>query len=104
MTSAVKPLKQLESHIMSKRAPPTPRRIFHDWTRDPIHPDIVLTPFQKFIRDVDWNASLIGPMNQWPAWLRQQVLIMVADSKPSAIFVGDHQSVIYNESYVLPEP
>lgn len=87
---------------MSRRSPPIARRIFHDWTRDPLHPDIVLTPFQKLTRDVDWSATLVGPMNQWPAWLRQQVLIMMVDSKPGAVLVGDHQTIIYNEAYVLP--
>ncbi|TID18815.1 putative histidine kinase M2QJp [Venturia nashicola] len=92
-------LKQPASHIKPKRSPPTAHRIFHDWTRDPLHPDIVLTPFQKLLRDVDWNVTLVGPMYQWPAWLRQQVLIMVADSKPGAILVGDHQTIIYNEAH-----
>ncbi|RDI88308.1 hypothetical protein Vi05172_g2034 [Venturia inaequalis] len=94
-----KVLNQPASYIMSKRSPPTARRIFHDWTRDPLHPDIVLTPFQKLMRDVDWNSTLVGPMNQWPAWLRQQVLMMVTDSKPACILVGDHQTIVYNEAY-----
>lgn len=68
---------------MSKRAPPTPRRIFHDWTRDPIHPDIVLTPFQQWMRDdVDWNKSPVGPMAKWPPLLRQMVLLIVRDPVP----------------------
>lgn len=68
---------------MSKGVPPTTRRIFHDWTRDPLPPSLVLTPYQRFIRDdVDWNKSPVGPMAQWPPLLRQMVLFIERDPVP----------------------
>jgi hypothetical protein len=74
-----------------------PRRIF-DWTRDPAPEN--LTTHQAFIRNVDWTASPLGPMDQWPDQLRQMVLAIVADPSPAVIYWGDSQTIIYNEAYI----
>lgn len=55
-----------------------------DWTRDP--PPQELTPFQKFIRDIDWKCSPLGPMAFWPDQLRQMVLLIVADPVINPVF------------------
>jgi hypothetical protein len=84
---------------MASAASPSSRpKKFHDWTRDPLPPDLIITPFQQFIRSVDWNKSPVGPMNKWPNWLRQQVLFLVKDPAPAAVYAGQEQTVIYNEA------
>ncbi len=68
-----------------------------DWTRNPAPPD--LTPFQQFTRDVDWKNSPLGPMDSWPAQLRQLVLILMADPTASVVYWGEEQTIVYNEAY-----
>ncbi|QDS77374.1 hypothetical protein FKW77_005719 [Venturia effusa] len=86
---------------MSNTATSTSRRVFHDWTRDPLHPDIVLNPFQRFMReDVDWSKSTVGPMAKWPPSLRQMVLLIERDLVPSVLIWEEH-AIIYNEAYTL---
>jgi hypothetical protein len=85
-----------------------------DWTREP-RPDNI-TPFQKFILDVDWEKSPLGPMKQWPAQLRQMVLLIVQDPSPAGecchlnlpgkllitllvVYWGDDATIVYNEAY-----
>jgi hypothetical protein len=58
-----------------------PRRKIFDWISEP-RPDSI-TPFQKFIVDLDWEKSPLGPMTQWPAQLRQMVLLVVQDPSPA---------------------
>src|ERR1700693_587125 len=81
----------------TRKATTKPKRAIYDWIA---HPDEAkLTPFQKFVRDVDWAKSPLGPMEQWPAQLRQMVLIVVADPTPAVVYWGDETTIVYNESY-----
>lgn len=91
------------------------RKIF-DWTREP-RPDHI-TPFQKFILDVDWEKSPLGPIKQWPIQLRQMVLLIVQDPSPAGeyylfkyvsrneligvavVYWGDDATIVYNEAYI----
>lgn len=74
-----------------------PRRKIFDWIT---YPELVtLTPFQQFIRDIDWEKSPVGPMNQWPSQLREMVLLVVADPGPAVVYWGDKNTIIYNEAY-----
>lgn len=58
-----------------------------------------VTPFQQFILDVDWEKSPIGPMKDWPAQLRQMVLLVVQDPAPAVVYWGDEATIVYNEPY-----
>jgi hypothetical protein len=69
-----------------------------DWTRDPLHENI--TPYQRFVRDVDWTKSPLGPMAQWSEQLRQYVLLIVADPHPAVVYWGESQAIVYNEAYI----
>ena len=69
-----------------------------DWTSSDSTAN--LTPFQKFVCDVDWDASPLGPMAKWPAQLRQTVLLIIADPSPAVVYWGDDQTIVYNEAYV----
>jgi signal transduction histidine kinase/CheY-like chemotaxis protein len=75
------------------------QRIKLDWTRDD-YPINQLTLYQKFVRDVDWTRSPLGPMVLWPEQLRQTVLLVVADPEPAVLYWGDIQATIYNEAYI----
>ncbi|QDS76178.1 hypothetical protein FKW77_007979 [Venturia effusa] len=83
---------------MSSSSKPGKLRKLFDWTRDP--PPGELTAHQRFIRDVDWTKSPLGPMDRWPDQLRQMVLAIVADPDPAVIYWGDSQAIVYNEAYI----
>ncbi|KAF1992547.1 hypothetical protein K402DRAFT_416197 [Aulographum hederae CBS 113979] len=68
-----------------------------DWIADPPPPN--LTPYQKHVRDVDWENSPLGPMSQWPAQLKLMVLLIMADPEPAVVMWGDENTFIYNEAY-----
>ena len=65
----------------ARRRRDNPRRKIFDWISQPRPENI--TPFQNFILDVDWENSPLGPMAQWPAQLRQMVLLVVQDPSPA---------------------
>lgn len=69
-----------------------------DWTRDLG----LSSDFQRCTREnVDWTASPLGPMLDWPASLRQMVLVCLADSAPSAVLWGSDTTIVYNEPFSL---
>ncbi|KXT08530.1 hypothetical protein AC579_5410 [Pseudocercospora musae] len=69
-----------------------------DWTRDLG----LSSDFQRCTREnVDWIASPLGPMLDWPASLRQMVLVCLADSAPSAVLWGPDTAIVYNEPFSL---
>lgn len=72
------------------------RKIF-DWISDPRRDN--LTPFQEFIVDIEWEKSPLGPMNPWPAQLRQMVLLVVADPTPAVVYWEEEAIIVYNEAY-----
>lgn len=59
-----------------------------------------ITPFQKFILNVDWAKSPLGLIKDWPAQLRQMILLLVQDPSPAAIFWGEDATIVYNEAYI----
>jgi hypothetical protein len=73
------------------------RKVF-DWISNP---DLdTITPFQRFILDIDWEKSPLGPILQWPAQLRQMVMFIVQDTVPSVMYWGEEATVLYNEAYI----
>lgn len=67
-----------------------------DWTRSTPTSD-----FQKRTKDVDWSTSSLGPIADWPASLRQFVLLSTADPSPSAVVYGplNDTAIVYNETF-----
>ncbi|KAK4507555.1 hypothetical protein PRZ48_001290 [Zasmidium cellare] len=67
-----------------------------DWTRSTPTSD-----FQKRTKDVDWTQSPLGHISEWPASLRQFVLLSTADPSPSAVVYGslDDAAIVYNEAF-----
>ena len=74
-----------------------PKRKIFDWISHP-RPENV-TAFQKFILDIDWERSPLGPMEKWPPQLRQMVLLVVQDPSPAVVYWGDEATIVYNEAY-----
>lgn len=71
-----------------------------NWLCSPPHQDP--TPFQQAFLEIDWTTSAVGPISQWPPWLKQMVFLVMGDPKPSLLYVddenGDVSAVIYNEA------
>lgn len=59
-----------------------------------------MSPWQQYIRSVDWASTNFGPMRDWPPLLRQQVVIIMANPNPRLIIWGPKMSLIYNEACV----
>lgn len=73
-----------------------PRKIL-DWLKEP-HPED-LTPFQRFVVDLDWSKSPLGPISKWPPQLHQMVLLVMSDPTPAVVYWGDEATIVYNEPY-----
>ena len=71
----------------------------HDWMRQDLPPDFELTPWQQWMRNLDWSQSSLGPMSAWPLQLRQMVLLITQDPQPAAVYWGDRHIHVYNEAY-----
>lgn len=74
------------------------RKIF-DWLSSPHAYE--LTPFQKFLIDVDWINSPLGPISLWPFQLREMVHLVMADPTPAVVYWGDRNTIVYNEPYTI---
>lgn len=71
-----------------------------------VEPDLVLPrimhdqePYQNVLTSVDWSSTPLGPLNSWPPLLTQTLNQVLADSRPVAIYWGDHYVTIYNEAF-----
>ncbi|KAG0646582.1 hypothetical protein D0Z07_7546 [Hyphodiscus hymeniophilus] len=90
------------SSVLTHRAPGSwekanrKRKVF-DFLREP-HPED-LTSFQRFVVELDWSKSPLGPISTWPAQLHQMVLLVMQDPTPAVIYWGDEATIVYNESY-----
>jgi len=49
------------------------------------------------IREFDWEATPLGPIESWPHWLRFAVDLMLTTRLPSAIHVGPEDITLYNQ-------
>ncbi|RBR11816.1 uncharacterized protein FIESC28_08855 [Fusarium coffeatum] len=76
---------------------PAPRSIF-DWTRIPVSDS--LPPHIKFARSVDWAATPLGPIEDWPADLRSMSNLIMGSPHPAAMYWGPQFVIIYNEAYL----
>ncbi|KAL8682878.1 MAG: hypothetical protein Q9186_001124 [Xanthomendoza sp. 1 TL-2023] len=58
------------------------------------------TEHASLFRETNWSKTALGPLASWPSNLRQMVLYLFADSRPSCLFWGPQRTIMYNESYV----
>jgi hypothetical protein len=81
-TPTATPLVRRGTEIARARArKENPKRKIFDWISQPRPENI--TPFQKFILDIDWEKSPLGPMEHWPNQLKQMILLVVQDPSPA---------------------
>lgn len=71
-----------------------------------VEPDWVLPeimhdqgPYLKILTTIDWASTPLGPLNTWPALLKQTLNQVLADSRPIALYWGEHFTTIYNEAF-----
>ncbi|KAK6859059.1 hypothetical protein PG995_004912 [Apiospora arundinis] len=80
-------------------APAAPVRPNFNWLANCNRPDS-LTEFQKFVLNVDWANTSVGPIDQWPQELRQLLRMVIVDSAPCIIYWGEKFTIFYNEAYI----
>ena len=51
------------------------------------------------IRQMDWSASPLGPIDQWPAELKANVQTVLASAVPMVLLWGPDGILIYNDGY-----
>ena len=54
------------------------------------------------MRALDWSATPIGLVDQWPQALRTCVRIVLGSGYPMAICWGPDYTLLYNDAYLLP--
>ncbi|KAG8533841.1 uncharacterized protein KY384_001582 [Bacidia gigantensis] len=69
-----------------------------DWTRQPNSSD--LPKHIQFIKNVNWAATPLGPMDTWSSELRVTAMDLVATPYPLAIYWGPQLIILYNEPYI----
>ena len=72
---------------------------FFDWTRLPNSP--ALPRHIQFARSIDWAATSLGPIEEWPSELRSMCNLIMASPHPAAMYWGPDLVAIYNEAYIL---
>ncbi|OAA54971.1 ethylene receptor [Niveomyces insectorum RCEF 264] len=71
---------------------------FFDWTRIALTDD--LPAHIRFARSVNWAATPLGPVEQWPGDLRTMANMVMASPHPAALYWGPQYTAIYNEAYI----
>jgi len=56
--------------------------------------------FAEYFRSLDWSATPLGPLRQWPQSLRTTAEIMLSSPQPAFVGWGDALTLIYNEAYL----
>ena len=51
------------------------------------------------MRALDWSATPLGPVEQWPQALRTSVRIVLGSGYPMAICWGPDFALLYNDAY-----
>ncbi|KAK2600813.1 hypothetical protein N8I77_010320 [Diaporthe amygdali] len=71
-----------------------------------VEPDWVLPeimhdqgPYLKVLTSIDWASTPLGPLSTWPTLLKQTLNQVLADSRPIALYWGEHFTTIYNEAF-----
>ncbi|MFS0773630.1 PAS domain-containing protein [Sphingomonas sp. 1P08PE] len=54
----------------------------------------------RLIRDRDWSATSLGPIQTWPPALRVTVSNLLGSPVPQVLVWGDDHTVLYNDGYV----
>ncbi|KAL2357458.1 putative histidine kinase M3YPp [Cryomyces antarcticus] len=60
----------------------------------------VSSPHLDLLRNLDWTATKLGPMETWSAELRWMCNVLMTDPRPAAMYWGQDKTILYNERYV----
>lgn len=59
-----------------------------------------ITPYQRLLRERDWSATALGPIETWCNELRHTVRFMAVEARPVIVYWGPTHTIIYNEAHV----
>lgn len=59
-----------------------------------------MSPHLQFARSVNWAATPLGPIEEWPADLRTMSNMIMASPNPAAMYWGPEYTVLYNDAYL----
>ena len=63
------------------------------------HP-VIKSETAKLIHEIDWGATPIGPIEQWPGSLINAVNICLSTPQPIVIYYGKELNQIYNDGFI----
>jgi len=69
--------------------------------RDTGYFDMETQQHLEYIRKVDWASTPLGPIGSWPTSVHQMINFIMADQRPSAIYLGPTNIIIYNVAYSI---
>ncbi|CAM1504331.1 Fc.00g019220.m01.CDS01 [Cosmosporella sp. VM-42] len=75
-----------------------PAKCIFDWTRIPFSDN--LPPHIKFAREIDWAATPLGPIEEWPHDLRAMSNLVMGSPHPAAMYWGPEHVCLYNAAYL----
>jgi hypothetical protein len=75
----------------------SPERDTPDWTCS--NPKGILSEHVKFARNVNWEATPLGPMSTWTREFREVANLVMRNPHPCALFWGEELTMLYNEAY-----
>lgn len=55
---------------------------------------------QRFLDDIEWQSTSLGPLEKWPNSLQAYLNIVFADTQAAVIYWGDDLVALYNESFI----
>lgn len=59
-----------------------------------------ITPFQRLLRERNWAATALGPIETWCRELRSTIRFMAVESNPVIVYWGPTHAIIYNEAHI----
>ncbi|KAF1986048.1 hypothetical protein K402DRAFT_464030 [Aulographum hederae CBS 113979] len=60
-----------------------------------------LSAHVEYIRNLDWAATSLGPIESWSRDLHRMVTLMMQETHPRALFLGPEYHIIYNHAYAI---
>lgn len=54
----------------------------------------------SLIAEYDWSATELGPLTQWPAYLKSATALMLRSKVPLFMFWGPSGRILYNDAFL----
>lgn len=78
-------------------ANPTLKQSCHETLLSATNPEV--RQYVDWILAVDWASTSLGPFESWPSELHEVVNILVHDSRPTQLLLGEEGILLYNAAY-----